>query len=496
MTTTGQEKALPLPKRFEVTYGAMTKDTQPAFHRRVETALARKVGGRWRSRFDTKHDRAIFEQRPEMPGMIQHPGAHLYRGEVPSTPRFYYGRDEDDRDVAWDLDSNTVHTLVIGPTGGGKTTFLRSILVGAVCSGIPVYALDPKRIELRPFEGFPGVGGVASSPEKMADLIERMYALMMKRYSAIERNEVTRKDLQPVIFFLDEFAILKRQLTRLWKETSDEDENGKKIAHKGTPVWLENIFDMIFLARSANIRLVIGTQRPDATLFEDGTRDSLQHRVSLSRLSGNGAKMLWGNFYTGTDTPLVSGRAVASPDGKTPIDVQTFWIDDPNSVEEGTADHRVLEDIADLASERFVGFEWPITREDFALFGTQETTTASDAEGAAGAPESAASGDDEADQADVDHNDDGLATNGEVTTHELGPGEVETEGTRAESLVEGDRVLMDSGNVAVVHEIEDSDDDEDRVSITFDEYGDLTVLSLDAKEYMERVIEDGDESDE
>lgn len=482
MTVTETDANLPLPQRMKVNYGPMTKDTQPAFHRRVEATLGRKLGGRWRSRFDLRNDQAIFEQRPEIPSMVQHPGPEMYRGPIPSKPHLVYGRDEDGNDVAWTLDSNTVHTLVIGPTGGGKTTFLRSILVGAVCSGIPVYAVDPKRIELRPFEGFPGVGGIASSPEAMSDMIERMYALMMKRYARIERNEVTRDDLHPVLFFLDEFAILKRQLTRLWKETYDVDEEGKKKKHTGTPVWLEYIFDMIFLARSANIRLVIGTQRPDASLFEDGTRDSLQHRVSLSRLSGNGAKMLWGNFYTGTDTPLVSGRAVASPDGTTPIDVQTFWLDDPNSVKKGSEDQRVLDELADLASERFVGFEWPISREDFALF--------SDDEGGAG-PAAVSEADSEDAEDEVSGGGE-LSTNGELSTHEVDGGDVETEGVLAEGLAVGDQVLLDSGNVAVVHEIEDSDDDDDRVLVTFSEYGDLTAIDLEAKETVERVITDGD----
>lgn len=500
MTVTEANAQLPLPRQMKVSYGPMTKDTQPAFHRRVETTLGRKLGGRWRSRFDLKNDQAIFEQRPEIPSMVRHPGAEPYRGAIPSKPRLIYGRDEDGRDVAWTLDSNTVHTLVIGPTGGGKTTFLRSILVGAVCSGIPVYAVDPKRIELRPFEGFPGVGGIASSPAMMADMIERMYALMMKRYSRIERNEVTRDDLHPVLFFLDEFAILKRQLTRLWKETYDEDEDGKKKKHTGTPIWLEYIFDMIFLARSANIRLVIGTQRPDASLFEDGTRDSLQHRVSLSRLSGNGAKMLWGNFYTGTDTPLVSGRAVASPDGKTPIDVQTFWLDDPNSVKEGSDDHRVLDDIADLASQRFVGFDWPISREDFALFSGDEQEPTQDADTDSGdeqgPTQEADAGPGPEDSEDEDTGSDDLSTNGELSTHEVDGGDVETEGVHAESLVVGDQVLLDSGNVAVVDEIEDADDDDDRVLVTFSEYGDLTAVDLDSKETVERVITDGDGEDD
>lgn len=474
MTTVTETHDMPLPKKFVVEYGAMTKDANSMFHRRIEATLSRKMGGRWRSTFDTIHDRAIFEQRPEMPTMLKHPGAEIYKGQIPKEPTLYYGRSEDGKLVGWTLNNQTVHTLVIGPTGGGKTTVFRSLISGAVCSGIPVYAVDPKRIELRPFEGFPGIGGIASAPGKMAEMIEDMHALMMKRYTQIEKNEVTRKDLEEIIFILDEYAILTRVLTNLWK--NERDDEGKK--RTGTPIWLQMITDMIFLARSARIRLVIGTQRPDAKMFEGGARDSLQHRISLSRLSGQGAKMLWGNFYTGTDTPLVSGRAVCAPDGSHPVEVQTFWLDDPWGVSDGTEDARILQGIRDLAEERFFGYPFPVDPEKYQLFDprinphTTETVFTAPTE--------------EVPEEDEEK----FATNGEITEH----GDYETEGVRAESLCAGDMVLLDSGNYATVTDIEDMDEDgEDRVMLTLDEYGDTIALDLEAAEFIERVIDYGDE---
>lgn len=492
MNTVAKSKALPMPRRIEIDYGAMTKDTNPMFHRRVESTLNRKMGGRWRSVFDPERDHAVLEQRPAMPSLIRHPGASLYSGEIPKKPVLYYGKDEDGKLIGWELNSQVVHTLIIGPTGGGKTNVLRCLVLGAVSSRIPVYACDPKRVELRPFEGFPGVGGIASSPEKMADMIERMHALMMRRYEQVERRQVQRDDLDEVLFVLDEYAILTRVLTTLWKNTDEEveDANGnlKRKKHTGTPVWLEMISDLLALARTARIRLVIGTQRPNANLFEGGGRDNLRHRISLSRLSGQGAKMLWDNYFTGTDTPLVSGRAVASPDGSRPIEVQSFWVDDPWEAKDGTEDQAVLDSVADLASERFVGYEWPISREDFELFNHEaEEEPARSAMPTAEHTESTATEDDEGDEKAV------FATNGEVTEHSNNGGEdFETEGVMAEALCIGDQVLMDSGNLATVTDVEDVDD-EDRVVLTLDEYGDISSLDLEASDLMDRMIDYGDE---
>jgi hypothetical protein len=160
----------------------------------------------------------------------------------------------------------------------------------------------------------------------------------------------------------------------------------------------------------------------------------------------------------------------------------------------------VLDDIADLASQRFVGFDWPISREDFALFSGDEQEPTQDADTESGdeqgPTQDADAGPGPEDSEDEDTGSDDLSTNGELSTHEVDGGDVETEGVHAESLVVGDQVLLDSGNVAVVDEIEDADDDDDRVLVTFSEYGDLTAVDLDSKETVERVITDGDGEDD
>ena len=61
----------------------------------------------------------------------------------------------------------------------------------------------------------------------------------------------------------------------------------------------------------------------------------------------------------------------------------------------------------------------------------------------------------------------------------------------AESLCIGDQVLLDSGNLATVTEIEDTEDD--RVVLTLDEYGDVSSLEMEASDRMERRVDYGED---
>ncbi|GAB3244385.1 FtsK/SpoIIIE domain-containing protein [Arthrobacter pigmenti] len=460
-----------IPETIEISYGATVKDVNPAWQRRIETIISLKVGGRWRSRFYPQKDKCILEQRPDLPDLINHPGVEIYKTLNNPKPVLFYARDENGKDVGWELGGPNPHTLVIGPTGGGKTTVFRSLIVGAVAQGIPVYGCDPKRVELRPFEGYPGVGGIASSDVKMSALIEDMHTLMEARYAQIEKNPASKDTMSPVMFILDELLILRSKLTTLWKETPDE--NGKK--RTGQPRWFGMIQNLLALARTAKIHVVIGVQRPDASLFEDGARDNLQHRVSLMRLSAEGSKMLWGNATTGIDLPVKQGRAMASPDGRTPIEVQTYWLSEPGAATGHDKD--TLDELAGHATTLFHAYEWPIDPSRYELIGAPQDKEAQEASYDNG----------ESSQDDVT-----LASGGELEETSIDGESIDTENVRAESLTDGDKVLLDSGLVAVVTDIEDEDE---LVNITIDAYGETEMLSVEAGEYLPRVLTYDDTTD-
>jgi len=205
------------------------------------------------------------------------------------------------------------------------------------------------------------------------------------------------------------------------------------------------------LARAAGIRVVIGVQRPDAELFEAGARDSLQHRAALTRLSAEGSRMMWGDTWTGTDLPLLPGRAMAAPDGQ-PRECQTFWVPNPGA-DNSPADVQLLTELRRAAAAHFA----PGTDSPLELTGLSELAIVNPA---AGEP---------ATDADVPADDDDNATALEEVTER--PELPDTQPARAESLVKGDRIVTDEGEVVDVVAVAETDD-------PFDEDADLWSIEL------------------
>lgn len=288
----------------------------------VESAILRVVGdnfpGRWRANWERESDRVTFELKPGLPDLIDRP---LGLG-LPAELELRYGVTADGEVQSWRPggSSTAPHCLVIGPTGGGKTFALRAMALDAISQGMVVNGCDPKMIELVGLIGVPGVGEIATKPWQIADLVESMYDLMMKRYEDLETLRVRKEDLQPILFIIDEFFILRMRLQRAHKL---DDGKGEHPA-------LGMVSEMLALARSARIHLVIGIQRPDAEFLTGAARDNLRHRLSLSQLSPKGAEMMWGDMITGTDLPAIPGRAVATRATGAPTEIQVYRVPDPD----------------------------------------------------------------------------------------------------------------------------------------------------------------------
>ncbi len=329
------------PLTFTMGYPSTFADESPEQRLAVVEKVNAKAPGRWRAQWDTEQNVARFTRRPDMPSLVPAPVPDAADRSTWSIP---FGVDESGAPVVWDLKA-APHCLIVGATGSGKTVTLRSVITDASARGMTVFGLDPKRIELTGFRGWPGVRYVASSIEDMIALIEALADEMDDRYARIEAHQVTEDELAPILVVLDEYTEFVARANAWWKRHRPKGATGTEH-----PV-IERHRSMARLGRSGRVHLVTGTQRPDAKVFGGEARDNYRFRVALGSMSEQGARMVFGRADVGRDIPdTAKGRAtvVLGEDGA--VEVQTYSTPNPRSTDR--ADQVHLGALADVARAR------------------------------------------------------------------------------------------------------------------------------------------------
>jgi DNA segregation ATPase FtsK/SpoIIIE-like protein len=179
-------------------------------------------------------------------------------------------------------------------------------------------------IELDGLEGYPGCAAIVYDAVRSAMLVRALHAEMMARNHYVHVKKIEPSQLPLLIAVLDEFFILSGKWQRLAK---DEDEEIRAQIKQLDPLgaWA----DLAVLARSAGIRLLLGVQRPDASLFGSSSgnaRDNFGTRISLGNLSQDGALMMWGDAHVGREVDTsIPGRGVVTALDGSPVDAQMWW---------------------------------------------------------------------------------------------------------------------------------------------------------------------------
>ncbi|MEV8194940.1 MULTISPECIES: type IV secretory system conjugative DNA transfer family protein [Rhodococcus] len=312
---------------YRIAFAKSMNAGAPAFQAKVDEALASLAGphesGRhWTCDWYPNKGYLVMRLVTAMPDRVDHP-LELVDENLRHLP---YATGAADRIMFWDVStsSNKPHCLIVGPTGGGKTSVIRTLLTEAARRGIPFVGVDPKMIELDGLEGYPGCGAIIYDALRAAIFVRALHAEMMARNAYIHQMKIEGSQLPLMIAVLDEFFILSGKWQRLAK-TGDDETKAQLKELDPLGAWA----DLAVLARSAGIRLLLGVQRPDASLFggaSGNARDNFGTRISLGNLSQDGALMMWGDSTVGREVDTsVKGRGIALGDDGSPVDAQMWW---------------------------------------------------------------------------------------------------------------------------------------------------------------------------
>ncbi|MBD3380456.1 MAG: DUF87 domain-containing protein [Candidatus Omnitrophica bacterium] len=191
------------------------------------------------------------------------------------------------------------HLLIAGATGSGKTVCINCIITSLLFNSTPdevkFLMIDPKRVELMPFEGIPHLASpIVTNPKKAASALNWAISEMERRYEVFaekgvrnitaykERMEEDDENLPYIVIIVDELADLMM--------VAQQDVEG-------------SIMRLAQLSRAAGIHMILATQRPSVNVITGTIKANFPARISFkvaskvdSRtvLDANGAEKLLG----------------------------------------------------------------------------------------------------------------------------------------------------------------------------------------------------------
>ncbi|MEI8067415.1 MAG: DNA translocase FtsK [Candidatus Shapirobacteria bacterium] len=178
------------------------------------------------------------------------------------------------------------HVLIAGQTGSGKSVCINSwianILFRASPDEVRMIMVDPKRVELTPFNGIPHLlTPVIVDPEKVISALKWSVQEMERRYKTFTEvgvkniedynNHAGFQTLPYILIFIDELAEI------MLFSPNEVEENVCRIAQ---------------MARATGIHLILATQRPSVNVITGLIKANIPTRLSFAVASVTDSRVI------------------------------------------------------------------------------------------------------------------------------------------------------------------------------------------------------------
>ena len=260
--------------------------------------------------------------------------------EHKSRVAFAVGKDIGGNCIVGDI-ARLPHVLIAGTTGSGKSVCTNSLIVSLLYKSTPeevrFIMVDPKMVELAPYNGIPHLLiPVVTDPKKAAGALQWAVYEMMKRYKLFSENGV--KDLAGFNALAQRNEELKKMPTVV--VVIDELADLMLVAAKEVE---ESICRVAQMGRAAGMHLVIATQRPSSDVITGLMKANIPSRIAFAVASSMESRIILDT--TGAEKLVGKGDMLYFPLGDTkPTRVQGCFIT-PEEID------RVVKFVKDEAGE-------------------------------------------------------------------------------------------------------------------------------------------------